>query len=720
MFFNAQRVLLFFALILSFCYEASADHLLGGEVTYRCLGNNTYEVTIFNFRDCAANTNFTLVRNLGVFNASGEHLQTFVLPRINVSLIDVESTDPCFLPPPGFCMESATYRDTITLPPIAGGYTLANLRCCIRPGITNMVYPIGVPEPTQIFTTQIPGPELADCNNSPTFDLIPPVFICLNQLNTLDFGINEQDGDSLVFTLCSPQTVDFQGFHPVIPQSPPFNTIIWEAGFGVGNQIPGEVPFQINSATGIISVNPNQVGIFNTAICVEEYRNGVLIATHRREFIFNVVACQLIEAVIPEQVQEEFCSGLTFTFSNQSVAGTNPSFFWDFGVPNNPNATSTDQEPTFTFPGPGEYLITLIVNPNSACPDTSTMVYFIRPEIEAQISVTNACRELPISFQLEGNFSDEATFIWDFGEGAPETSNLQNPTGIDFAEADFAQVSVEINDKGCFLTVEQNFDLFNFPTGNFTVDEDFGCQPFEVSFTAVNLQLPGASDLFWQLGDGSTATGNTISHIYTEAGIFDVTLFINSLENCITQVDITQNAAVTVGEKPNAGFTISPAGIIQVANPLVTVQSTFSGLGFCSFLLENQLISNDCNFSFEFPNAGFFQLTQVVVDEFGCENSFTKEVEVEGSYFFAPNAFTPNGDGVNDIFLPVVEDAQQFEMIIFDRYGGVVFRSNQSTMGWDGTANNSPAPVGVYSYRVIFRGATGENSTKQGTINLLR
>ena len=87
---------------------------------------------------------------------------------------------------------------------------------------------------------------------------------------------------------------------------------------------------------------------------------------------------------------------------------------------------------------------------------------------------------------------------------------------------------------------------------------------------------------------------------------------------------------------------------------------------------------------------------------------------------FIPTAFTPNGDGLNEIFkikAPFIED---FKMIIYNRWGEIIFVSNQMSNGWDGTINGKQAPVGVYAYLIEAKDFGGEQYTRSGTVTLLR
>jgi gliding motility-associated-like protein len=122
---------------------------------------------------------------------------------------------------------------------------------------------------------------------------------------------------------------------------------------------------------------------------------------------------------------------------------------------------------------------------------------------------------------------------------------------------------------------------------------------------------------------------------------------------------------------------------------------------------------------------GWWNVT--ITNVFGCSltdsalvNSFCRPT------FFLPNAFTPNGDGVNDVWLPVGNNIGFYEMYVFDRWGGVVFHSTDPNTGWDGKLNGQDAPNDAYAYRVTFRlvedpnGSMGFEQTKLGHVQVVR
>jgi gliding motility-associated-like protein len=133
---------------------------------------------------------------------------------------------------------------------------------------------------------------------------------------------------------------------------------------------------QINSQTGLLTGLPNTIGQFVVGICAEEYRDGELISTTRRDFQYNVGVCgQTVSAFAAPEVQ---CGSLTVSFGNETENAE--SFRWVFNDPGNPGATSSLAEPVYTFSDTGTYTVLLIANPGTICADTALQDIRLLPE----------------------------------------------------------------------------------------------------------------------------------------------------------------------------------------------------------------------------------------------------------------------------------------------------------------------------------------------------
>lgn len=259
---------------------------------------------------------------------------------------------------------------------------------------------------------------------------------------------------------------------------------------------------------------------------------------------------------------------------------------------------------------------------------------------------------------------------------------------------------------------------------NMNVSDDEGCYPHTVDFTSL---VPGneVESTFWSFGDGSTSNDSgTTQHTYMEPGCYDVTLEVTSKNGCVE--DSTFEDAVCVRDYPTANFKFDPdrgtvldpeLWLLDRSTGAETYEWRFEHVDSTSSLSELQM---------EFPNedSGSYEVTQWVVNEYGCADSITKLAIIEGVHqLYVPNAFTPDGDGQNDVFRPQGEGISQDKYLlrIYNRWGELLFETDDPHEGWDGTKGGEELPHGVYVWELQVKDAyTGEERERQGHVTLLR
>ena len=887
-FISAVLCLLLWALSVG---ESQATHIVGGEISYTDLGSGLYQIRLTVYRDCGpANVNgtgFDDYAKVGIFDDNGLYeLMEVPLSSTNVSMVPVVMTNPCGTPPPDVCVEQAVYIANAFLPATPQGYTLSYQRCCRNPSIVNIVAP---EDAGATFTTQIPGTDITnDANSSPVFNSLPPVALCADFEFMFDHGATDADGDELVYTMCTPLHGASPDNPAPNPVPPPYTTVNWAAGFSATNPITADPDFAIDPVTGMMTGTPTAAGQYIIGVCVEEWRDGVLLSTSNRDFQFNVTICDPnIISAVANQAADQLCIGESMTFTNFSINGT--FFLWDFGVPGTDADTSNLESPTFTFPAPGSYTVTLIANPGWPCADISSEVYevFSPPVPEVQIDNYDcaAAGEEFYTFSTVAPYP-EADLIWDFGSQAnPQFSNLDAPSGILFTDG-IVQASVSVTENGCggegtfdfvdpgpptalilpqdefcagftfdFVQEADNatgylwdfglpgdqdisydaFPTFTFPdTGHFEVTliaegtyhcPDTATQVFEVYWLLnpwfnppdpdcflthnFNLSVEGVVDpqatyswdfggaasgnsnggsvsnlvydepgvytveltvsgngcevnydeqvevildptvsfeagppsgcpphpvsyqnqsatttvtnYTWHFGDGTTSTFPTPTHVYLAPGQYTVTLEMSTGGYCAQELALTQTNIITVHPSPQAGFDVEP-NAVDILEPQVEVVDESEGANQVYYSFGDGGSSTDPNLLYEYSAGGLFWITQTVVNAYGCTDVAQGQVAVNGSLFYAPNTFTPNNDGINDVWLPLVTGSTSYRLEIFDRWGVKIFETFNAEAPWLGNVLNGEhfAPDGMYSYRVWMEDQIKMPSEYAGTILLFR
>ena len=709
-------------LLLITALRGNAAHLVGGEISYQCTGNNTYLITLKVYRDCnSTGAPFDPNAYIAIFNGTSGVEYTSVSP-VPLSTLQLPTTvsNPCLQTPPNICTEMAIYTASVYLPPSSAGYTITYQRCCRNATITN------IPNPGSwgnTYTTRIP-PNDQSCNSSPAFMSNPPIVLCLNDSLNMNSSAAEPDGDSLYYELCSPlHGGDQTNPRPVPPTPPPYITLPFAAGYSAGQPIPGNPPFQINPQTGVITGKPGQVGQFVVGICVSEYRNGVLLSRIMRDYQFNVVSCQS-NVTASFSNNSLYCTGKSVTFTNASINGTNYS--WDFGVANTLADTSRQFSPTFVFPDTGLYTVKLVVNRGWPCSDSITQTVEIRYPANAAFSFSGPqCFGTgAISFQTTSINTIKDTYEWNFGAAASTlSSNLRNPPPVTYNAPGAHVVSLKVNSYGCVTTIYDTVHIYLQPEIDFDVTQSIGCAPFTATFA--DGSTASTNIIYqWDFGDGNTSNLANPSHTYQNPGVYNVGLVIYITEGCTDTLSLFRPGLVTVNPTPTSGVTITPT-ITTIYDAVVTVQDLYSKPGelFFTDMGDGSIYSNNPSFIHTYRDTGSYLVKHVVYNGFSCADTAKVLVRINPvPLIFAPNAFSPNGDGDNDEYRISVVGYQEFKLSIFNRWGDRVFYSEDPSESWNGQKYNTgqEQPVGVYTFAVYMRDLNNMVAEERGSITLIR
>ncbi len=274
-------------------FNAKATHIVGGDLSYQCIGNDQYIVTVKIYRDCYfGQAEFDNPIRVTVFNGvNGDNQYDILFLTLDeVNNIPFNSNNPCLSPPPNVCVEEGIYEQVITLPYDPNGYHLATQRCCRNNTINNIYNPstTGV-----TYTIYISDLAQSTCNASPVFNDFPPLIICGNEELLFDHSASDAEGDQVVYSFCSPLIGgSLSDPVPFAATPPPFTPVTFiSPPYAPTNPLNGSPQVTIDANTGLITGTPNTFGQFVVGVCVEEYRNGALLSVTKRDFQFNVVQC---------------------------------------------------------------------------------------------------------------------------------------------------------------------------------------------------------------------------------------------------------------------------------------------------------------------------------------------------------------------------------------------------------------------------------------------
>ena len=506
---------------------ASAFHLVGGELTYECQTNNNYLVKLKIFRDCYCTNcaDFDNPAYVFVYDDAGNMVSQLSIPFPGSVQLPVYVNNPCLAVPPDVCVEEAVYTALINLPPISGGYHMVHQRCCRNSTILNISAPntFGA-----TYYAHVPDPAIGLCSSNPYFNNFPPIALCVGDTLSFDHSATDIDGDSLVYELCTPYSGASQGNpQPNLgspPPPPPYGFVNFVPPYSAQAPFNGAPQMNIDPQTGLLTGSPTTVGQFVVGVCVQEYRNGLLLSTNKRDFQFNVVQCDaVITASMPSYVLE--CDDYTVNFINNSSGGT--FYEWDFGD----GGTSTSASPTHTYVDTGVYYATLIANPGWPCADTAYSTVDVYPGMTANYSYITHCADSDITFtDLSVSFNGLITdWAWNFGDGG--TSTDQNAIHNYVQGGLYNVVLSTTNDKGCIDFMVQQVYVFLEPEPTVLFNEP--CEKTMMTFQD-GTQLDSGYVVSWDWDIAGLATDSVYMTSYTfdTSGFYDITLAVVTEHGC--------------------------------------------------------------------------------------------------------------------------------------------------------------------------------------------
>lgn len=253
------------------------------------------------------------------------------------------------------------------------------------------------------------------------------------------------------------------------------------------------------------------------------------------------------------------------------------------------------------------------------------------------------------------------------------------------------------------------------------VDTAESCQPGEFVFSYETDRID--DKFFWNFGDGfSTVYANdSTSHSFSKAGCYDVQLRQVTALGC--EFVKTYPCMVNVRRNPIADFDYSPS-MPDIVNAQVQFTNLSSYADSYHWFIEDSLITESNHMVRMFSDSGDFIVMLAAENEFNCVDTIQKEVVVDyRTTVYIPSAFTPNNDGINDVFAPQGDGVLSYHLQIFDRWGSLIFESTDTEPAWDGTYElngGQDAPVDIYIYQLDYVDIHKGTKSVKGEVQLIK
>ncbi len=272
-------------------------------------------------------------------------------------------------------------------------------------------------------------------------------------------------------------------------------------------------------------------------------------------------------------------------------------------------------------------------------------------------------------------------------------------------------------------TATETVTVLPLPTPVLTADIRSGCAPLCVAFTDTTGITPGTiTNWNWTFGDGETGMLQSTSHCYPNDGSYAVALTVTGANGCSNTV--MQNNYIQVFPLPEAAFT-SDVTEANLFDPTIHFINETSGAVSYNWNFGDALTSTQVNPSHTYGDADTYPVWLVAATDKGCTDSVNHMIVIQGEFtFYAPNAFTPNDDLINNVFLPkgMGWDPDKYELMVFDRWGNSCFETKDVNKGWNGIVKNGSevAQMDVYVWRVVLWDVFGKKHSYTGTVTIAK
>ncbi len=475
----------------------------------------------------------------------------------------------------------------------------------------------------------------------------------------------------------------------------------WSWNFGDGNNGIGK------NATHIYSV----AGKYNVTLQVTSDHG-----------CSNTVTDSLTIHPVPSPVitASNVCQGLPTLFSNTGdSASAVTASVWSFGD----GVTAGGLSASHIYSGAGYYYVTVQTSNQYGCTRTATANAQVYPLPNANFNTLNGCKNVQVTFTNKSNIDGGNTpnsglsYSWDFGDQLGHSAQA-DPSYLYPFEGTFNVVLVTVSDHGCTDTITKPITIYPVPAvvvnGIAT-----GCEPLTSALTDSSRINSGSIEgWLWDFGDGHVSTDQYPDHVYDHAGNYTVTLTVSSDHGCVATATGTEQMIVLPSAK--AAFIMTPNSL-DINNPMVQFTNLSSDYNSISWDFGDGGTSTEFSPSHMYKDIGNYTITLTTNNVYNCPSTAMRRMDVNPqSTLFAPNAFTPNADGNNDVWQPKYTDMTNIRVWIFNRWGEMLTKWDALDGYWDGMYQGRPVQQDVYVYQIEGTGEDGKLYKWTGDITVVR
>lgn len=482
----------------------------------------------------------------------------------------------------------------------------------------------------------------------------------------------------------------------------------WDlSGSNLGNsmvQDPGDIIYTLTGTYSITLTVGNGEEVDDTTIAIV----AIDCVPHPSFFVMDTVCIGE-----PFNVTDLSYSDLPFLSWNWDFTGANPS-------------SSLNQDPgNIIYDTPGIYNITLTIGNSEQMKDTTITIVAVDCVPVASFSaVDTVCIGAP--FEITNLSTSDLTILswnWEITGANPSSSSAQYPGEIIYEVPGTYMITLTVENSEQIDDTTLTIIAINcIPHASFSISNDTICEGECINVFEMSTSPIPILNHSWMFPGGDTGVSDFQQPgliCYESSGLYPITLAVGNLNS-------TDDTTIFIFVAPNPIASFSNSPVQPFTDQNMNLYNNSIGAIEWEWNI-NDLISDDFNPNVIFSENGTHEILLWVASDFGCVDSVTNLINVvDDLIYYVPNSFTPDGDEFNNVFKPIFHsgfDSNDYELLIFNRWGEVVFESHDSSIGWDGTdfLGREKSPDGTYSWIIKVKYIThDERLVINGHVNLLR
>ena len=491
------------------------------------------------------------------------------------------------------------------------------------------------------------------------------------------------------------------GYDSIITTPPSCNSIC-DAAITIYSSSASQYSFNGATATG----NSTESSLCGGNITITIEDNGCVIDS-------TIIIQEPSPVLITNSNDTTICIGSDISLFGNAQGGTpGYEYYWNTNIDNSViNATPVDDSTLFVY----------ALDANSCSSDTNQISIVLFDSLTVQGNILDSiCVGESLLLTATGAGGDNnLIYTWTNNDGSGWTASGNS---VNISPQNSTVYSIELTDNCGSPSVNLEIEILVNELPNTVISANFinGCYPLTAEF--INNTVSTNGNCNWSFSNGETSNLCNPFITFDTPGCFDATLTTESVSGCSNTE--TFQSIVCVEEYPEAGFSFLP-NFPNTYNSLVNFNNASIDNITNSWSLNGTEFSNEINPSYQFDGiSGNYDICLTVTNNYQCENTFCENIFIQDLFsLYVPNTFSPNGNGVNDLFGPVLSDnlLDYYEMWVFNRWGEIIFYTDLADQYWDGTVNSTPVQQDTYVWRIKYKQAniSGLNE-RTGHVNLIR